>query len=126
LGKKALAGGMPWWKYVSNRFLTWLENKSLGVNLSEYHTGYRIYSMNLLRQIQYMEDSDNWIFDSEILFQICHHKFRIKELPIPTTYEGPISSVSFKDGAVYGLSIFKLIVKYLLHKWGIRKLKQFE
>jgi len=125
LGGQALAGGMPWWKYVSNRFLTWCENKALGVYLSEYHTGYRIYSMQLLRKIMYREDSDNWIFDSEILFQICHLKFKIKELPIPTTYEGPISSVSFKAGAIYGLSIFKLIIKYLLHKWGIRIQGQF-
>ncbi|MEI6125136.1 MAG: glycosyltransferase family 2 protein [Pseudomonadota bacterium] len=125
MGKKALAGGMPWWKYISNRFLTWMENKALGVHLSEYHTGYRVYSRSLLQKINYKEDSDNWIFDSEILFQICHLKFRIKELPIPTTYEGPISSVSFWDGAIYGLSIFQLIFKYLLHKWGIRKREQF-
>ncbi len=125
MGKKALAGGMPIWKYVSNRFLTFIENKALGVNLSEYHTGYRIYSMNFLRRIPYWEDSDDWIFDSEILFQICHFRARIVELPIPTTYDGPISSVSLKEGVIYGLSIFGLIFRYLLHKWNIRQQKQF-
>ena len=125
MGKKALAGGMPLWKYVSNRFLTCIENKSLNVNLSEYHTGYRIYTMDLLKRIPYEECSDDWIFDSEILFQICNLDFRITELPIPTTYEGPISSVSLKEGIVYGLSIFGLIFRFLLHKWGFVKNNQF-
>ena len=68
MGKKALQGGMPWWKYISNRFLTWIENRALNAHLSEYHTGYRIYSMNLLKRIPYSLDSDDWIFDSEIIF----------------------------------------------------------
>lgn len=125
MGKKALQGGMPWWKYCANRFLTWLENWSLGADLSEYHTGYRIYSMKLLRSIPYEYDSDNWLFDSEIIFQIIHHGFTIKEVPIPTTYEGPISSISFSTGVVYGLSVLGLVVKYKLHQWNIIKQKQF-
>jgi glycosyltransferase involved in cell wall biosynthesis len=125
MGKKALQGGMPWWKFISNRFLTWLENWALNAHLSEYHSGYRVYSMDLLSRIPYSQDSDNWIFDSEIIFQIINLGFTIKELPIPTTYKGPISSISFFTGVVYGLSIFWLILKFKLHKWNIIKQKQF-
>lgn len=125
MGKKALQGGMPWWKYCANRCLTWLENWALNATLSEYHTGYRIYSMKLLRGIPYLYASDNWLFDSEIIFQIIHYGFTIKEVPIPTTYEGPISSISFSTGVVYGLSVLGLIVKYKLHQWNIIKQKQF-
>jgi len=125
MGKKALQGGMPWWKYIANRFLTRLENWALNARLSEYHTGYRIYSMKLLKGIPYACDSDDWLFDSEIIFQIIHYGFTIKEVPIPTTYKGPISSISFSTGVVYGLSVLGLIVKYKLHQWKVIQLKQF-
>jgi len=125
MGKRALEGGMPWWKYCANRFLTWLENWALNADLSEYHTGYRIYSMKLLRGIPYAYASDNWLFDSEIIFQIIHYGFTIKEVPIPTTYAGPISSITFSTGVVYGLSVLGLIVRYKLHQWNIIKQKQF-
>ena len=81
--------------------------------------------MDLLKRIPYTFDSDNWIFDSEIIFQILNLGFKIKEVPIPTTYKGPISSISFFTGVVYGLSIFWLILKFKLHKWNIIKQKQF-
>lgn len=126
MGKKALQGGMPWWKYCANRFLTRLENWALNADLSEYHTGYRIYSMDLLKSIPYEYDSDDWLFDSEIIFQILHYGFTIKEVPIPTTYKGPISSISFSTGVVYGLSVLWLIVQYKLHQWQVITLKQFE
>jgi hypothetical protein len=125
MGKKALAGGMPWWKYLSNRFLTWLENTALGINISEYHTGYRAYTMEVLNRIPYEETSDDWVFDGEILFQIVNLGYRIKSVPIPTTYQGPISSITFTTGVVYGLSVVLLSFKYLFHKWGIVKQKMF-
>jgi glycosyltransferase involved in cell wall biosynthesis len=125
MGKKALQGGMPWWKFISNRFLTWIENIATHSYLSEYHSGYRIYSMDILKRIPYQFDSNNWIFDSEIIFQILHSGFRIKEVPIPTNYKGPISSISFSAGVVYGLSVFWLILKYKLHTWNIVKQPQF-
>ena len=124
MGKKALQGGMPWWKYCANRLLTRLENWALGAALSEYHTGYRIYSMELLKSIPYAYDSDNWLLDSEIIFQIPHYGFTIKEVPIPTTYEGPISSISSSTGVVYGLSDLRLIVQHKLHQRKIIRLKQ--
>jgi len=125
LGKSALKGGMPWWKYISNRFLTWMENVCTHAHLSEYHSGYRIYTMPVLKKICYNLNSDNWIFDSEIIFQILNLGFKIKEVPIPTTYRGPISSISFGVGVVYGLSIFWLISKYKLHAWHIVRQQQF-
>lgn len=125
MGGGAMKGGMPWWKYIANRFLTWIENRATGGQLSEYHSGYRIYTMNVLKRIAYNHNSDNWIFDSEIIFQIINAGFSIKELPIPTTYSGPISSISFFTGVVYGLSIFWLILKFKLHQWNIIQQKQF-
>lgn len=125
MGKKALREGMPWWKFISNRFLTWIENIATHSHLSEYHSGYRVYSIDILKKIPYHFDSNNWVFDSEIIFQILHSGFRIKEVPIPTTYKGPISSISFATGVVYGLSIFWLILKYKLHTWNIIKQPQF-
>ncbi len=125
MGGGARKGGMPWWKFVANRFLTWVENRATGARLSEYHSGYRIYTRNVLKSITYHHNSDNWIFDSEIIFQIINAGFSIKELPIPTTYSGPISSISFVTGVVYGISIFWLIMKFKLHQWGIITQKQF-
>jgi glycosyltransferase involved in cell wall biosynthesis len=125
IGGGAMRGGMPWWKFVANRFLTWLENLATGARLSEYHSGYRIYTMKVLKKISYSQNSDNWIFDSEIIFQIINAGFSIKELPIPTTYSGPISSISFITGVVYGLSILWLILKFKLHQWNIIQQKQF-
>ena len=126
MGGGAMKGGMPWWKFVANRFLTWLENLATDAQLSEYHSGYRIYTMKVLKRIAYNQNSDNWIFDSEIIFQIINAGFSIKELPIPTTYSGPISSISFFTGVVYGLSIFWLILKFKLHQWNIIHRRQFE
>jgi len=125
LGDGAMEGGMPWWKFVSNRFLTWIENFSLNANISEYHTGYRAYTMDLLNNIPYEATDNDWVFDSEILFQAVHFGFRIKDVPIPTRYEGTFSSISFGTGVVYGISVLGLIAKYLLHKWGIKKQKLF-
>jgi glycosyltransferase involved in cell wall biosynthesis len=126
MGKKALSGGMPWWKYISNRFLTGIENIAIGARLSEYHTGYRIYTMKVLNRIPYSLNSDNWMFEGEIIFQILNAGFRIREVPIPTTYSGPISSISFSTGVVYGLSIFLLVFRFKLHQWNILHRRQFE
>lgn len=125
LGKGALKGGMPRWKYAFNRFLTWFENKVLGSNLSEFHSGYRAYSMKALERIPFQYNSDSWLFDSEIIFQIINLKFRIKEIPVPTRYHKGASSVSFLEGVGYGLGIFWLAFKYILHSRGLIRQKQF-
>lgn len=120
-----LAGGMPLYKFLANRFLTTLENLVLGTHLTEFHTGYRAYSRQALESVNFEANSENFVFDNEILVQFVIKKLRIKEIPVSTRYSFDSSSVSFRSGVIYGLSILKTILKYLLFKWGIIKLKQF-
>ncbi len=122
----ALKRGMPWWKYIGNRFLTKIENIVLKQNLSEYHTGYRAYSRRFLDSVPFILNSDKFVFDQEILVQAVHQGFRIAEVAVPAKYFSDASSASFKDSVIYGLNIFFLLIKYLLHKSGIVKQKQFE
>jgi len=105
LGSRFLAGntleqGMPWWKYVGNRFLTKLENWTLGLGLAEYHTGYRAYSRRSLEQIPFSFNSDSFVFDQEMLVQAAHLGFRIQEVPVPTKYFPAASSASFVDSVI--------------------------
>ncbi|MBM3813237.1 MAG: glycosyltransferase family 2 protein [Acidimicrobiia bacterium] len=131
LGSRLLGGhpmqqGMPWWKYISNRFLTGLENLVFGLSLAEYHTGYRAYTRPVLEAAQTEMNSDNFIFDQEIMAQFVEIKARIAEVPVPTRYFPQASSASFLQSTVYGLSILFLLGRYLLHKWGIRRQRQFQ
>lgn len=126
LGANAFKQGMPWWKYISNKFLTYLENKCLNLSLSEYHTGYRAYSREALEKINFLVNSDKFVFDQEFLVQAANLKLRIKEIPVPTRYFPEASSASFIDSVIYGLNILTLLFKYLLHKNGIQKSVQFE
>jgi glycosyltransferase involved in cell wall biosynthesis len=131
LGSRFLLGsvmkqGMPWWKYVSNRFLTKVENAILGLKLSEYHTGYRAYGRRLLDEAPFLLNSDKFVFDQEILVQAAHLGFRIKEVPVPTKYFPEASSAGFIDSSIYGLSILLLLARYMLHRMSVVKQKQFE
>jgi glycosyltransferase involved in cell wall biosynthesis len=131
LGSRFLLGnvmkqGMPWWKYVSNRFLTRLENLVLGLRLSEYHTGYRAYSRGVLEQVPFLVNSDQFVFDQEFLVQAVHLGFRIKEVPVPTKYFPEASSAGLFDSTLYGLSILVLLARYLLHRSSLVRQKQFE
>jgi glycosyltransferase involved in cell wall biosynthesis len=131
LGSRLLRGhpmrqGMPWWKYVSNRFLTGLENRAFGLRLSEYHTGYRAYSREALESVNSDMNSDAFIFDQEIMAQFVQLKFRIAEVPVPTRYFPAASSASFVQSTIYGLSILTLLARFLLHRWGIWRQRQFE
>jgi glycosyltransferase involved in cell wall biosynthesis len=131
LGSRFLLGsvmkqGMPWWKYVSNRFLTKVENLVLGWNLSEYHTGYRAYSRQVLETLPFILNSDKFVFDQEILVQAAERKFRVKEVPVPTKYFPEASSANFVASCIYGLSILLLLARYQLHRTGLVKQKQFE
>ena len=126
LGADALAQGMPWWKYYSNRFLTFLENRTFGLNLAEYHTGYRAFRREVLESVNLQMNSDAFIFDQEIMAQIVLIKMRIAEVPVPTRYFAQASSASFGQSVVYGLSILWVLSKYLLHRSGIRRQRQFE
>ena len=125
LGGQALQGGMPWWKYVSNRFLTWCENTAFGLSLAEYHTGYRAYTREVLEAVNLETNSDNFIFDQEIMAQFVEVGARVAEVPVPTRYFAQASSASFMQSSVYGLSILTLLFRYQLHRSGLRRTKQF-
>jgi glycosyltransferase involved in cell wall biosynthesis len=121
-----LAQGMPWWKFAGNRFLTWVENGVLGLSLSEYHTGYRAYDRRVLEEVPFLLNSDNFVFDQEMIVQAAHLGFRIKEVPVPTRYFPEASSASFVASANYGFSILFLLGRYLLHRLALVNQKQFE
>jgi glycosyltransferase involved in cell wall biosynthesis len=126
MGIHPIRQGMPWWKYVSNRFLTTLENLVFGLHLSEYHTGYRAFRRQVLESVNLEMDSDRFIFDQEILAQIVNVKMRITEVPVPTRYFAQASSASLFQSSVYGVSILWLLVRYLLHRGGIVHQRQFD
>ena len=119
LGGDVMKRGMPLWKYVPNRLLTMLENRVLHWNLSEYHTGYRAYSRIVLQSVNYQVDSDKFLFDSEILFQVKEKGFRIKEVPAPIRYFKESRSASFSNSVRYGFGVLWLLLKYKLYKLGI-------
>ena len=118
-----LAGGMPRWKYVSNRFLTTVENVTFGLRLSEYHTGLRAYSRRLLERIPYHLNSDDFVFDQELVAQVvaAGMRRRIGEIAVPTRYFEEASSVGFRRSVVYGLSTLRVVLRYLLHRLGVRR-----
>ena len=118
--------GMPWWKYISNRFLTWAENVTFGLNLSEYHTGYRAFSREVLESVNLETNSDKFIFDQEIMAQMVALGMRITEVPVPTRYFAQASSASFVASSIYGLSILLLLAKYLMYRWGWGYHRQFD
>jgi glycosyltransferase involved in cell wall biosynthesis len=122
----ALKQGMPWWKYISNRFLTYLENRVLRLNLSEYHTGYRAYSRRVLEELPFLLNSDKFVFDQEFLVQAAHLGFRIQETPVPAKYFAEASSAGFLDSTVYGISILVLLARFLFHRASLFRQKQFE
>ncbi len=126
LGKGAIAGGMPRHKYVANRLLTWLQNIMLGQKLSEYHTGYRAYSAQVLRAIAYHQNSENFVFDNEVISQIFMAGFPIGELTCPTHYFEDASSIHLGASIRYGLGVVRVSVQHLLHRMGVLKLKRYE
>jgi len=126
LGAHPMSQGMPWWKYISNRFLTLLENLVFGLRLSEYHTGYRAYRREALEAVNFTMNSDAFIFDQEIIAQFVERKLRIAEVPVPTRYFQAASSASFLQSTIYGLSILWLLVRYWLHTKGWVRSRQFE
>jgi glycosyltransferase involved in cell wall biosynthesis len=118
--------GMPWWKYLGNRFLTVVENGAFGLRLSEYHTGYRAFSRQVLEAVYFEMNSDGFIFDQEIVAQIVAAKFRISEVSVPTRYFPDASSASFVASAKYGLGILWLVFRYALHKYHLLPQTKFE
>jgi glycosyltransferase involved in cell wall biosynthesis len=120
-----LRGGMPLYKYVANRFLSALENVILGQHLSEFHTGYRAYSRKLLETVPFMRNSNDFVFDTEMIVQAIHFGFKIAEVPVATKYTTKTSSVGFKGSLAYGIKTLYVLFRYILHRLGIVKSRLF-
>ncbi|TMD37201.1 MAG: glycosyltransferase family 2 protein [Chloroflexi bacterium] len=118
LGLDPAKAGMPWWKMIGNRFLTASENRVLGMKLSEYHTGYRAYSRRFLQAIPFLENSNDFVFDTQVLIQAATFGFKIGEVPAIGRYHADASSVSFKTSTVYGLETLGALLRYVLHRAG--------
>lgn len=119
LGIGALRGGMPLYKYLANRFLTLFENLLLGHKLSEYHTGYRSFSREILDRMPLEKNSNDFVFDNQMLAQIIWFGYRIGELSCPTKYFEGASSINFRRSVVYGVGVLKTAVGFRLQKWGL-------
>lgn len=123
LGKGALKGGMPLYKYIANRFLTLFQNLMMNQKLSEYHTGYRAYHRDVLEEINFDHNSDDFIFDNEMVAQIFYNNFEIAEITCPTKYFKEASSINLKRSITYGLGVLKVSVLYFLTKLKVYKWK---
>ncbi|MBX0327906.1 glycosyltransferase family 2 protein [Oscillochloris sp. ZM17-4] len=124
-GNPALEGGMPIWKYVANRFLTICENRVFGLRLSECHTGFRAYNRRLIETVPFLLNSDDFVFDTEMIAQAVLYGFRIGEIAVPTRYFAEASSVNFRRSVVYGLATLRVLLRVLLHRSGLRRVPQF-
>ena len=118
LGNKAIDGGMPLYKYISNRFLTAVENFIIQQKLSEYHTGYRAFSAEVLRKIPLLENSDDFVFDNEMLLQTMYFGFKVGEVSCPAKYFDDASSISFRRSVTYGIGVIHTSIKYFMSKRG--------
>jgi glycosyltransferase involved in cell wall biosynthesis len=125
LGSGALKGGMPLYKYVSNRLLTFVQNVLLGAKLSEYHTGYRTFSRRVLEELPLLANSDDFVFDNQMLTQTIAFGYRVGEISCPTRYFPQASSISFRRSVVYGFGVLATSVKYRLWKWRLIKSRLF-
>lgn len=125
IGGQALHGGMPFYKYVANRFLTAFENLFLRVKLSEYHTGYRAFSRRVLTDLPLLENSDDFVFDNQMLAQCVFFGFRIGEVSCPTKYFEEASSINFRRSVKYGFGVLATSLQFALQKWGLLRLRRF-
>jgi glycosyltransferase involved in cell wall biosynthesis len=119
LGMGALKGGMPMYKYIFNRMLTLFQNVLMGQKLSEYHTGYRAFSADVLKSVRFDLCSDDFVFDNEITAQICMKGYEIAEVTCPTKYFPEASSINFKRSSIYGLGVLRTSILYRFKKWGL-------
>ena len=126
LGKGALKGGMPVYKYIANRILTLMQNILINQKLSEYHTGFRAFSSKVLNAINYNANSDDFIFDNQMLAQIFYKGYEVAEITCPTSYFEDASSINFRRSAVYGMGVMKVSIQYFIQKIGMGHFKIFE
>ena len=125
IGGRALHGGMPFYKYVANRLLTAFQNVFLKVKLSEYHTGFRAFSREVLQTLPLLENSDDFVFDNQVLAQTVMFGFRIGEISCPTSYFEEASSINFRRSVKYGLGVLTTTARFVAHRAGIAKLPLF-
>lgn len=125
LGNQALKGGMPLYKYIANRFLTLTENNIIGQKLSEYHTGYRAFSKEVLSNLPLLENSDDFIFDNQIIVQAFYFGYNIGEITSPSRYTKESSSINFKRSIIYGFSVLKTALQYFLQKHSLSRFRIF-
>lgn len=126
LGKNAVSGGMPVYKYISNRVLTFIQNLCLGQKLSEYHTGYRAFNAEILKTISFQDNSNDFIFDNQLLAQICHKGILIGEISCPAKYEKDSSSINFIRSSIYGLGVLRVSLMYVLQSFKLYNFKLFK
>ena len=123
--QEALGGGMPFYKYISNRFLTAVENIILGQNLGDFHSGFRVYKREVIERINYVNNSNDFVFDTELLVQAVYQGFRIGDIPIPARYFPEASSINFKRSLKYGLQSLLVMVKFILQKSCLFRFNMF-
>ena len=126
LGGRARSGGMPTYKYASNRILTLFQNLLMGSKLSEFHTGYRAFSREILERLPLGENSDDFVFDNQMLAQIIAFRYRIGEISCPTRYFDDASSISFRRLITYGLGVIATSIRYRINRWGLRRDRLFD
>jgi glycosyltransferase involved in cell wall biosynthesis len=126
LGGKALSGGMPLYKYIANRMLTLLQNFFVGAKLSEYHSGYRAFSRDVLLSLPLLMNSDDFIFDNEMLVQAIYFRYRIGEMSCPTYYFPEASSINFRRSVKYGLGVIWTSIRFRLQKWRVWRFRIFD
>jgi len=114
--QEALRCGMPWWKYFSNRFLTFVENVALGQNLGDFHSGFRVYRRSVLETIPFERNSDDFVFDTQFLAQAVHFGFRLGDLPVPVRYFDEASSINFRRSTVYGIRTLSTMARFWMHR----------
>jgi glycosyltransferase involved in cell wall biosynthesis len=126
LGRGAIEGGMPIYKYIANRCLTFAQNVVMGAKLSEYHTGYRAWTRNLLEKLPLARCSDDFVFDNQMLAQALHFGFKIGEISCPTKYFPEASSIDFRRSVTYGLGVLRTTAEYRLHRLGVSRSRLFD
>jgi glycosyltransferase involved in cell wall biosynthesis len=126
LGTGALKGGMPYYKFMANRVLTFFQNILVGAKVSEYHTGYRAFSKEAILSINFMENSDNFVFDNQMLSQLIYKGYDIGEVSCPTKYFDEASSINLKNSIIYGLGVVKVSIAHRLQKWGWLNSKMYQ
>lgn len=126
LGNQAMKGGMPIYKYIANRILTLIENNMIGQKLSEYHTGYRAFSREVLLNLPILENSDDFVFDNEIIVQALYFGYRIGEISSPSVYTTESSSIGFRRSVIYGMGVLWTAFRYILHKWSLARFRIFD